>query len=160
VTDQLGCNMSSKQECRRPTWPQFCLKEAFALRKLYQGIFDATWWGTWTLMSCVKNSTLQHDSLLETCTARRCYHQRNPEVERKMPRKVKCICMWPGQPVPSVKWQLVLNATAYVQRQHNPQECFTLCAMSTQAINMHCLKWLQTSADQAAQTQAVLLAQA
>ena len=48
-----NCNKGS-------TCPQFFLSESLAIRKLYQGILDATWWGTCTLMSCVRNSTLQH----------------------------------------------------------------------------------------------------
>ena len=41
------------------TSPQLSLKESVARRRLYQGILLDTWWGTCTLMSCVKNSILQ-----------------------------------------------------------------------------------------------------
>ena len=41
------------------TWPQFCRSESVAARRLYQGILLFTWWGTCTLMSWHRNSTLQ-----------------------------------------------------------------------------------------------------
>ncbi len=74
--------------------------------------------------------------------------------------------MWPGQPVPSVEWRLVLDATPFVQRQHKPQawtdlsKNASLCEqyqhkLSTRAVS-HEPNKLQSksSADQAAQTQA------
>jgi hypothetical protein len=45
----------------RRTCPQLALSDSLALRRLYHGILLLTWWGTCTLMSCVRNSTLQSD---------------------------------------------------------------------------------------------------
>ena len=45
--------------CRQLTWPQFLRRDSFAILRLYQGILEQTWWGTWTLMSWHSTSTLQ-----------------------------------------------------------------------------------------------------
>ena len=57
-------NMLQSTALPEPTWPQFFLKESFAFLRLYQGILEATWWGTCTLMSCVRNSTLHEKRMI------------------------------------------------------------------------------------------------
>lgn len=55
VGDGLLCSQRLGQ---RLTWPQFSRRESVAARRLYQGILLFTWWGTCTLMSWQRNSTL------------------------------------------------------------------------------------------------------
>ena len=45
------------------TWPQLLRRDSFAILRLYQGILELTWWGTWTLMSWHSTSTLQAPSV-------------------------------------------------------------------------------------------------
>ena len=54
-----GWSAAEGPVCRQLTWPQFVRRDSFAILRLYQGILELTWWGTWTLMSWHSTSTLQ-----------------------------------------------------------------------------------------------------